>query len=814
MPFMETTKKYYKKGKEPDVIEIGSWGMIEGATVKKVGQYNYITQLNTVTINTTTYNSWEAVFSIKTPDVFTEKCFIFGTSTLPTNIDSHNLYIDNNGVICYNIIEGTNNTSVSFITDSESLNTGSFYLIKIEWKENKYWLYKKDKTTSNDWILVGNNSAARVDIRSKCIGNGYIETTRYPFYGEIYLDECYIKVDNELVWDVWKDYTAKGNWIIDGVAGTFTPTTNLQIPEKFYPTNKNWEILLKVNTGDFVTNVQNPLIGEFSTSYSLSGLFLYLYNSKVYLRVYDGESSKQVYSAQKVLKDTDYWIKVKYESGNYTLSYGTEDNVSIEDISFASDIVVKNNITLTLGAIDNLKQNDKYKNCLSTIDLSQSYIKTHNGYIWAGLKGVRSTENDYDFYTAKKRMCQLAKPKRFYYDYSNEANVTTVGNRSIVLDGVASNFKAASYLLLPDTFDIAGGKPWEIVTCFETGSDVTTEGNLVGTNYYRYDPVSLSITSSHFILEVCSGTGTTVFEAKGSYAVQPNTKYWLRAYFNGSEYIVEYSLDGVDYVVDITKASTVSAYSQPLIIGGQAASDNGTVKFPWLGSIYLKECYVKIDGEYWWNGATDGYTAVGKWIDEGVASGFSSSQYITVPRPFVEASKAWEAVIKIKTGALSNNNLFIGGKSKFKSGVCVYIATSGNLNISLSGNGSSWSIAEGTTIATGFTANTDYWIKAEFTGDKYKFSYSVDGIEWSEPYIVNSSVPIYSSDYWMLGAGYAGGTTFYTLNSAVYLNDCYIKSGDRLWWHGTKVVEGNKDNYAFYEDRLLSYAPILNNKLY
>lgn len=195
----------------------------------------------------------------------------------------------------------------------------------------------------------------------------------------------------------------------------------------------------------------------------------------------------------------------------------------------------------------------------------------------------------------------FVKRHRTYYKYGTEPNVTVVGSPTIN-EGVVSGFSASNYLVLPENFDVTGGKTWQMFYKIRTGSDVKSIQSVTGTNYYRYDPVAILVESSKFELDICSATGTTLFNKAGTYTVLPNTDYWIKMSFDGAKYTFDYSLDGISYINDISYSSTTSVYSQPLAIGIQCASSNGSFSSPWLGSIDLSQSYIKINGKEWWHG--------------------------------------------------------------------------------------------------------------------------------------------------------------------------------------------------------------------
>lgn len=799
MPFVKRHRDYYKYGNEANATVVGSFGKVLDGVASGFSASNYLNLPENFDVSDG--SNWEMVWKITTPSSFTAiECFLGRNAS---SAYTSKLMINATGLLTLVLSNNSKSWLVSF-GDSESLLVNTTYLVKVEYSEGVYSLYKSINIEEPEWVLVGSQEAG-IYTMTDFTRIGSVHDTgssaHFPFQGSIDLSQSYININGERWWS-GDEYVTVGSWIDEGVVSGFSTSKYLTLPEMFPTGVTNFEIMNKVKFSSFSTTQY-----FFNTAPYYSFLLGVDTSGKLSLHLSSNVSTWDVAVAltgSAILDlDTWYYIKSTYDGATYNI-YLSKDNETWDlNISLASTSTA--GVGTSLGRIGHGWSDQPATH--TSFDLSQSYIKINNKLWWNGVKAVETTVDDYVYYIDRNKLYQLAKSKRFFYKYSNETDVKIVGNRSIIKNGVASDFKAASYLLLPDTFDVAGGKTWEIVTCFTTGSDITTEGNLVGTNYYRYDPIAISITSSHFVLEVCSGTGTQAFELTGSYTVQANTKYWLRVSFNGSEYVIEYSLDGIDWIVDTTKASTASAYSQPLIIGGQAASENGTVKFPWLGSIDLNETYMSIDGERWWD-ISKGYTVVGKWIDENIASGFSTSQYLSIPLSFNQAvqGRTWEIVGKFNLNTLGVRNAIFGGASGTYL-VDVNIYTDNKFILSLSSNGSSWNIANTVKGTYVFETGVDYWAKLTFDGSKYVLSYSLDGVDYTEDVVVESAVQIESTAD-LLNIGFRSE---HYLRGSIDLNECYVKINNKLWWHGTKVIDGDKNNYAFYEDRLLSYVPILKS---
>ena len=164
---------------------------------------------------------------------------------------------------------------------------------------------------------------------------------------------------------------------------------------------------------------------------------------------------------------------------------------------------------------------------------------------------------------------------------TNKASMTfasgRIGNLPIDTNGNASGFAQGRYIYwgaATGSFSqLVQGKTWEVKVKFTTGNDVTPEQGIIGGDAGTYIPDLPSLAGSHFCLNLSSnGTSYDIATAVGTYTVLPNTTYWTRTRFTGTQYIFEYSLDGTNYITDITVNSSTSIENTPdsLTIGARA----------------------------------------------------------------------------------------------------------------------------------------------------------------------------------------------------------------------------------------------------
>ena len=156
-------------------------------------------------------------------------------------------------------------------------------------------------------------------------------------------------------------------------------------------------------------------------------------------------------------------------------------------------------------------------------------------------------------------------------------------------------------------------------------------------------------------------------------------------------------------------------------------------------------------------------------INDNIVSGFSSSNYLTLKKPF-KPEGAWEIVLKFKMNESvgREQGLFgYNGTGLFK--IC--IGGNNRVILSLATVNYDWNIGE-ITGTTDIELNRYYWVKAEFTGSVYKLSLSIDGIAYNlEGTLETTSVPVFPDTTFIGVANH----TYNSFMGSIDLSSCYIK---------------------------------------
>ena len=166
--------------------------------------------------------------------------------------------------------------------------------------------------------------------------------------------------------------------------------------------------------------------------------------------------------------------------------------------------------------------------------------------------------------------------------------------------------------------------------------------------------------------------------------------------------------------------------------------------------------------------ASDLTTVGSPTIVDGVASGFSSSNYLSIGT--FAPTTPWEAVFRVKTPNTAGARYFLGNLGY---GLVVGSTAATNkvgMKLFCSSNGTSWNLANIAAVGQ-LELDTFYYIRFGFSGTEYYIEYSSDGITYTGRSVSNSTTNIISSNL-LIGIGY--GSNYYWSNE-VDLNNSYIK---------------------------------------
>lgn len=352
---------------------------------------------------------------------------------------------------------------------------------------------------------------------------------------------------------------------------------------------------------------------------------------------------------------------------------------------------------------------------------------------------------------------------------------------------VISNFTTTNYLQLQTPFNPQSSS-WEVLCKITTGSSVSTQQNIFKSGISAPDAAGrfgcyLAINQSKFQISV-SSDGTSwdlVHDTAGTYTLSTNTTYYVKFGWNGTQYYLEYSLDGVTFTRDITASSSTAVYgSLGVTLFGLNWWDNA-YQAPFLGTIDLSGTKISLGGSDWW---VPSITKISDWsavtfdkqdyiydfdivgsptIEYGVVSGFSASNYLSK----TTAPSSWN---------ISDYTFYCKFISKASSANQSIVAGSVMLQ-EQSGYAKTWN---GSTVINLFVVNSGrtYWVKVVVSGTTQTFYYSTDGVVYTQCY--TGTFP--ASTFNIEQVGYRASSGYYY--GSIDLKGMYLKNtSDNTVWY-------------------------------
>lgn len=183
-------------------------------------------------------------------------------------------------------------------------------------------------------------------------------------------------------------------------------------------------------------------------------------------------------------------------------------------------------------------------------------------------------------------------------DIVQSPDTEIVGTLTIASNGDVTGFSQTDYLVMPGALNMTNSNSFELVFAFATGTTASSAPILknAATGYGSQSVMGLNTDANsklHFFVN-----GTTSVYLTGTTTLQPNTKYYAKLVYDGTDYTLSLSEDGTNWTVEATGLAT----SIPGILRetryalGIWSSSNG------ISTLYLSECYIKKNGILTWQG--------------------------------------------------------------------------------------------------------------------------------------------------------------------------------------------------------------------
>lgn len=546
-----------------------------------------------------TYNTWEICIKCTTPSSLSSyhNAFSLGYDcNLVSYLDSSTLKLYIGQGSNWNIANGNVITTLSPETT---------YWLKYQFTGSAYNVYIS--TDGINYTLgVSINSTAKLS-NSLTVNLGFRQAYTGEYWmGSIDLNESYIKVNDEYWWkgvDVLtiSDPIADADFSED----VYNYNTTKVIPEykvqKELTERKYWKYTYNEWTQPIMSSNSQDGITLSATNFNSSNLYTLMngVSNSDYICPTSGTSFGSTYQI-----DLDYKIKLSsisvnsYVQTNVTYGFTTFKVVAL--VGGQEVDITPANVGSDGGwSTRTLQINDIMTNRVIIYCSSGGSPQPRLGEITlTGLRQnvIEGTPSDYDFYTGG----------RHYYKYDTENpnyNIDTVGTLTNN-NGVLSGFSSGNYAKLKRTLNLSTSEDYEIVFRFNLTTYPGEFAQILYSNLSSYG-YRIAITQSgkfHFIHNT-SPSAVTV-EKTGNVTYSLDTDYFIKFKHSAENnlYIVEYSTDGENYLEDLSFTSTGQTSGNYLSTTIGLDSQNNRWNF--TGSIDLKESYIKVNDEYWWQGVT------------------------------------------------------------------------------------------------------------------------------------------------------------------------------------------------------------------
>ena len=391
-------------------------------------------------------------------------------------------------------------------------------------------------------------------------------------------------------------------------------------------------------------------------------------------------------------------------------------------------------------------------------------------------------------------------------ELTGDTGTTYENNFSICGDvknfgSVFSNFNFVSYITLPKPFK-PGDKSWEIVFKI-IPSTVNSMQRLIGQIGGFYATIGGEIQSNGTLGFGVTSTNSTwnIAWLSGTTVLNPNTLYWIRLSFTGTEYKFELSTDGKEYNLENSVVNSTPIYQgDDSIINLGYHGNNSTYRY--LGSIDLDGTYIKIGDEYWWkpqiNNMLENFIKSGSpTITNGIVNNFSSSNYITLDNSFVSKNATYVFKVTFPSSMSSSQCIFEQD----------YFA-----NMEFRGNTQdlrawNWQNSQYEKIMD-ITFGKTYWFKMVINDSVKTYSYSEDGQDYIEAYVMNDNATNTTTSNFFIGVTSRRGNIF---QGSIDLKESYIKINDELVWEGFKKNKFKKGNFKINGSPIINENGVISN---
>lgn len=405
-----------------------------------------------------------------------------------------------------------------------------------------------------------------------------------------------------------------------------------------------------------------------------------------------------------------------------------------------------------------------------------------------------------------------AKNGLLSYTVGQKANYSITGSPTISPDGFVSNFDKNNFISA-EMAGVTADKNFLLEMKIKTPA-AWSGVQLLFVAYQAQDKqtgLALNVQSGT-LYAYLSSNGTSwnlVNDVNTGYSVPVNATLKMRVYFTGYQYVIAVQEAGqtawkiIWYVNNKTPLNPLNLVKFGVALAGTSV---------FQGAISVKDFKVQGNGKKIFNGV-NALPEKNCVINNGVASGFNYSDgslLVLEDSDFVP-TKNLELCVKFKLATLANYKMIMNSLQRYSLGVRVNAA--GLIEVYMSSNGTSWTIAQWNTGIT-VTSGKFYWFKIIWDGSQYIPFISTDGINFTAGSGLYNNVAITNvKTNWVFGFEPGQGNSMVAADE-IDLSGSYLKvdgvlvSGGANFYNSGATVENGVAS-GFTSGKVLTAVPTL-----
>lgn len=735
--------------------------------------------------------------------VFNNAIRFFGKDILNTASCNLTTGISSSKIILY---VSSNNTSwdvCNGVVGKTTLTANTWYTANLKYDGANYTL----DVTPDDGDVVQEINVANTNYpytREDC-NTIFGKHSTYVYDWQLDLNNTYIKINNEFVWEGLNKNELHPIKIYLGQKSKYSvPAANCYIAgnlkeehgklsdfqtynwagiDPWNPEDKDWEFVIGC---DLNTNGNNTLIGNTTNAASGGGFMLTTTSNEL---IFDGTNNgsswtKATFNTGLLCTEDSHWIKIKRSSD--------------ENIEYRTKI---------------LKILNDYKNRLyeDTFDVAFGYAPAFtvmycNKATYYRIKGFTNEEHqaeinvEIDLLTAKiadyeMQLDTLDVEGLFTWDA--DYNISPFVSHSLTSDQI----QAISLCEQLHDLTLQKKEQEAFLTFIKQSNFFMFLASTDDQTYPNYNTVALMKTGiqelhSHDTINTLEVTTTANYD---KLLIEDANNTLLKT--DAFKYSFHWAaFDEPDKWYDgayFYSGNNMSPYTQQMRFGLTNRSN------PWQGNIYLEKAYLKIGEEIVWKGLTelDEYnteTVVNIDKNPTVAnsciqvnntemSGFAAAIYGIIPTiKTPTSSMEWMLHYRSPKTAVAYSLLDHHGSYK---GLIIRIPSSGIIQCWLSNTGSSWNVMNDKRSTLKIPFDTDVSMRITWNGSTYNIDVKTkEQDEWINYITLDNELPInYETKD---GQGIGGGDNSNYFNGGIYyLEDCYLNIDDERVWSGITYIK-------------------------